>query len=81
MTIREWSNISFSIHYTEQYEMQRMAKQILSNADHIENEETPGHSYQALSRVITATSDLIDGTKYIIHIEGFTVTHITECIK
>lgn len=81
MTIREWSNVSFSIHYTEQYEMQRMAKQILSNADHIENKETPGHSNQALSRVITATSSLIDGTKYVIHIEGFTVTHITECVK
>lgn len=79
-TIREWSNVSFSIHATEQWEMQRMAKDILSNADHIENKETPGHSDQNLSRVITATSDLITNTKYVIHIDGFTVTNITELI-
>ena len=81
MKIREWSNVSFSIHYTEQEEMQRMAKQILSNADCIENKETPGYSCVSLSRVITATSNLIKGTKYVIHIEGFTVTHITECVQ
>lgn len=79
--IREWSNVGFSMHYTDQETLQRMAADIMSGADTVENIETPGHSYQALSRVITATSSIFPGTKYIIHVEGFTVSNITEIVE
>ena len=79
--IREWSNVEWSNHATEQSELQRMAKAILANADEVENKPTPGHSNQVLSRVITARSSMIASTRYIIHLEGFTVENITEIVE
>lgn len=79
--IREWSSVEFSIHYTDQDEMQRMTKSILEHADKVENKPTPGCSTQNLSRVITAESSIITGTKYIIHLDGFRVTNITEIVS
>ena len=78
--IREWSSVEFSIHYTEQDEMQRMTKSILEHADKVDNKPTPGCSNQNISRVITAESSIITDTKYIIHVEGFTVNNITEIV-
>lgn len=80
-SIREWSSVEFSIHYTEQSELQRMTKSILEYADKVENKPTPGCSEQSLSRVIIAESSAITGTKYIIHVDGFRVTNITEMVQ
>ena len=80
-SIREWSSVEFSRHYTEQSEMQRMAKAILENADKIENKPTPGCSEKNLSRVIVAESSIITSTKYYIHLDGFKVTNITETVQ
>lgn len=79
--IREWSSVEFSRHYTEQDEMQRMARNILEYADKVDNKPTPGYSYQSLSRVITAESSIIASTKYIIHVNGFRVMNITEIVE
>ena len=80
-TIREWSNVEFSIHYTDQDEMQRMAREILAHADKVENKPTPGCSDQKLSRVITAESSIFTNTTYIMHVDGFTVNNITEIVR
>lgn len=80
-TIREWSNVDFSLHHTDQEELQRMTKKILENADKIENKPTPGHSTQSLSRVIIATSTVLSDTQYIIHVNGFEVSNITEIVQ
>lgn len=79
--IREWCRVEFSPHYTDQSTLQRMARDILANAEEIKNEETPGHSEQNISRVITATSSLLPDTTYIIHVDGFTVSNIAEIIR
>lgn len=81
-TIREWRNNEWETgsKARDQFELQRMAKQILENAEHIENTPTPGHSEDNLSRVYTATSSLVPNLKYIIHMNGFTVEDIVEIL-
>lgn len=77
--IRRWENAEWSFHHpTSQWELQRMARAIFSQAEHIEDQETPGHSSQDLSRVYTVTSSLLPDLEYIIHIDGFKVQDICE---
>ena len=80
--IREWRNEEWC--HTEQgrdqAELVRMMKDIMRNADEVENEPTPGHSREDLSRCIVCVSSLIPNTKYVIHVSGFTVEDITEIV-
>lgn len=77
--IRRWENEEWSYHHpTSQEDLQRMARKIFSQAEHIEDQETPGHSTQELSRVYTVTSSLLPDLEYIIHIDGFKVQDIVE---
>lgn len=77
-SIREWSNLDFSNHATDQETLQNMARDILSNAETIENNPTPGYDRPNLSRVIVAKNTMVPDLEYIIHIDGFTVSNITE---
>ena len=81
-TIREWRSDEWdsSEKARSQWELQRMAKEILSNAETIENTPTPGYSRPDLSRCYVCTSSLVPKIKYIIHIDGFTVSDITEIL-
>ena len=81
-TIREWRNEEWehSEKARSQFDLQRMAKEILNKAEHIENTPTPGQSRPDLSRCYVCTSSLLPNTKYVIHIDGFTVQDITEII-
>ncbi len=83
MTIREWRNEEWETgdKARSQEELQYMFRKIISHADVIENEPTPGHNTCNISRVLTCTNSLLPGTKYIIHITGFTVEDIVEIIK
>ena len=82
-TIREWRNEEWehSDKARSQWELQRMAKEILSNAETIENTPTPGYSRPGLSRCYVCKSSLVPNLEYIIHIDGFTVSDITEILK
>lgn len=62
-------------------ELQCMFKSIIEYADIIENKPTPGSSRPSLSRCLVCTNSLLPGTKYIIHIEGFTVEDIVEIVE
>lgn len=80
--IREWRSDKwdFSEKARSQETLQYMAKEILSNAETIENKPTPGSSRPGLSRCYVCTSSLVPKIKYIIHIDGFTVSDITEIL-
>lgn len=82
-TIREWRNEEWETgeKARDQFELQRMAKKIITNADSVENKPTPGHSREDLSRVLICKSSLLPDTEYIIHMNGFTVEDITEIIR
>lgn len=82
-TIREWRNEEWEHgdKGRDQWELQKMAKGILTNAETVKNEPTPGHSKEDLSRCYTATSSLVPGLKYIIHMNGFTVEDIVEILQ
>lgn len=79
-TIREWRSNDWdkSNKGRDQWELKRMAKEILTDADDIEDTPTPGHSKDELSRVMVAKSSIFPNRKYIIHVNGFTVNDITE---
>lgn len=83
MIIREWRNNEWEHgdKGRDQYELQRMARNILENAEQITNDPTPGHSRENLSRVYTAQSKLVPNLTYIIHMDGFTVQDITEIYR
>ena len=82
-TIREWRNEEWEHgdKGRDQRELQRMAKDILANAETVENEPAPGYSKEDLSRCYIATSSLVSGLKYIIHMNGFTVEDIVEILQ
>lgn len=78
--IREWRDESWETgsKARSQAELQRMAKEIMANAESIKSSETPGYSRPSLSRVYVCKSTLVPNLEYIIHIDGFTVSDITE---
>ena len=78
--VREWRNNEWEkgSKGREQSELQYMFKKIMANADDIENNPTPGHSEDDLSRCIICKSSIIQNIKYVIHVYGFTVEDITE---
>ena len=82
-TIREWRNEEWETgeKARSQGELQYMFRKIISSADVVENEPTTGHDNCNISRVLTCTNRLLPGTKYIIHITGFTVEDIVEIIN
>lgn len=82
MTIREWRNEEwcFDAKARDQHDLQYMAKKILTGADQIENTPTPGHSRDDLSRCIVARCSWMPNTRYIIHMNGFTVEDINETV-
>lgn len=82
MTIREWRNEDWckDDRARDQHDMQYMMKKILAGADLIENTPTPGHSRDDLSRCIVARCSWMPNTRYIIHMNGFTVEDINETV-
>ena len=82
-TIREWRNEEWEngSKARSQEELQYMFKKIITYANNVENTPTPGYSNNNISRCLVCTSSLIPGTKYIIHMEGFTVEDIVEIIN
>jgi len=82
-TIREWRNEEWETgsKARTQEELNYMFKKIMSGADVIENKPTPGYSDCNISRCLVCTSSLIPGTKYIIHVTGFTVEDIVEIVE
>lgn len=78
--VREWRNNEWDKgeNGRDQYELKYMFKKIMQNADEIENEPTPGHSKEDLSRCIICKSSIITNIKYVIHVNGFTVEDISE---
>lgn len=82
-TVREWRNEEWETgnKARSQGELQRMAKQIISNAETVENKPTPGSSRDELSRCIVCTSSLLPNMEYIIHMSGFTVEDIVEIAR
>lgn len=81
-SIREWRNEEWETgsKARTQAELQRMARQIITNATETEDKPTPGSSGD-LSRCLVCRSDLRPNTKYIIHINGFTVEDIIEAVQ
>ncbi|MDE7406442.1 MAG: hypothetical protein K2M89_06190 [Clostridiales bacterium] len=81
--IREWRSDEWETgdKARSQRELQRMARKIITNAEKVENEPTPGHSEVNLGRVLICTSSLLPNTEYIIHMNGFTVEDIIEIIS
>ena len=82
-TVREWRNEEWETgnKARSQFDLQYMAKKIISNAEKVENTPTPGHSRDDLSRCLVCTSSLLPNTEYIIHMNGFTVEDITEIVR
>ncbi len=84
LIVREWRNEEWEKDTTKartQEELQFMARKIISTAEIVENEPTPGSTRPDLSRVLICKSSLLPNVRYIIHTQGFTVEDIIEEIK
>lgn len=81
--VREWRNEEWcnDEHARTQWELQQMAKDIMSNAENVDGNPTAGHSREDISRVYKCTSSLLPNVEYIIHMSGFKVEDIIELVK